>query len=473
MKRAVLLSLILWLGLFCMSSGQKRQTHDLRFSIKGMQDSAVLLIYYYGSQQYIKDTIPLVKEKLTLKGDSLLRTGMYAFVDLQKQHLFDFFVDKDEQQFSLSTTRENIVDDMTVKNSVNNAKFYEWVKLVNKSHAVSDSLKDMMVVAQEQNDSSRVEAVKQQFDILNKEVVGKQKELFEKTPGLLVSRFMKAQEDVQIPATKPDGSEADNRYRYDYAKKHYFDNFSLSDEALLYTSIYDKKVDWFLKNMVVPTPDSLIYDAEKLIQQAKQGSDTYKYMVWKATSYAERSEVMGMDKAFVYFVDNYYAHDESLTISDARKRLMKRAGELRGSLIGGDAPNMIMQDSAWQLRDLSKISTDFVLLYFFDPDCGHCRTTTDTLIALYKKHKKVLNFEVFAVCSDTSMIKMKNYINDKQIPWIVVNGPRTVTKPYGMLYDVPSLPAMYLIDKKKTIIAKRLSAPQMIDVMQRYAETHY
>jgi hypothetical protein len=65
---------------------------------------------------------------------------------------------------------------------------------------------------------------------------------------------------------------------------------------------------------------------------------------------------------------------------------------------------------------------------------------------------------------------MKKYIQTKDIPWTVVNGPRTVTKHYQELYDVPSMPTLYMMDKNKIIIAKRLAAWQLLDLMRRKKE---
>jgi hypothetical protein len=110
------------------------------------------------------------------------------------------------------------------------------------------------------------------------------------------------------------------------------------------------------------------------------------------------------------------------------------------------------------------------MVFFFDPKCSHCKAETDTLLTYYKELKQTLNFDIYAVCSDTSMVLMKQYIRERNIPWTVVNGPRTITPHYSTLYDVPSLPAMFLLDKNKKIIAKRLTINQMIDMMKKEKE---
>ncbi len=64
--------------------------------------------------------------------------------------------------------------------------------------------------------------------------------------------------------------------------------------------------------------------------------------------------------------------------------------------------------------------------------------------------------EVYAVSTDTSMVKMTDYIRDMELSWITVNGPRTATEPYYQLYDAMTTPTIYILDENKTIIAKKL-----------------
>jgi peroxiredoxin len=377
----------------------------------------------------------------------------------------DFFVDKHEQQFSMTSSLKNLSGDMKVKNSENNALFYQWVNFVTQNKHTADSLEKIIFALHEEEKTQEAEISIKKLDELNLQADAKRKN-FEKQPELLVSRFMKAQRDVETPIYHADDTEMTPMERYYYAQKHYFDNIQLDDEGLLHTPIYGKKMEWYFNNLMIPMPDSVIKYSDKLIEQAKGSFDTYKYVIWQASYYAETAKEMGMENAFVHIVDKYYAKNDSLTLPDLRNRMMKKADELRQSLIGVKAPNMMMQDSSFQLKELYKVNADFVIIYFFDPDCGHCKTETDTLLMFYRQEKEMLNFDVFAVCSDTSMQKMKHYIQTKNVPWTVVNGPRTATKYYKDLYDVPSMPTLYMMDKNKIIIAKRLSAQQMIDVMR-------
>ncbi|MDR0364232.1 MAG: DUF5106 domain-containing protein [Bacteroidales bacterium] len=442
------------------------KNHHIEIEMRGWQDTTIILSYHYAGRNYVKDTLFVYNEIVTIQGDSSLHPGMYAIIAGQNR-LLDFFVDENDQNFSFKTIRTAIIDSLIVENSRNNENFFEWIKFLAENGKKRDSLDEVLSKAVESKKKKAKKAAVLQLENLTRTVQEKRLELFFSDPELLVSRFMKAQEEVIIPCKND--KESDQRQDYLYFKRHYFDNWSLSDDALLYTPIYEQKMDWYFKNLVPLDPDSLINEGNILIEKAKGNVETYRYVIWKTTNFAESSPIMGMERAFVHFIDNYYFPDTSLTSSAMRSRMIKRADELRRSMVGVKASNLVIQDSSFQLQALSNINADFVIIYFFDPDCGHCKTETDSLLSFYRDYKAQYNFEIYAVCSDTSMTKMKTYIQNYNIPWIVVNGPRTLHQGYWELYDVPSMPTIYLIDREKTILTKRLDAHNTFQFLKIYA----
>ncbi len=84
---------------------------------------------------------------------------------------------------------------------------------------------------------------------------------------------------------------------------------------------------------------------------------------------------------------------------------------------------------------------------------------------------KQYDIEVFAVCSDTNMREMKNYIRQYDMDWINVNGPRAYTANYHDLYDIYSTPIIYLLDEKKTILAKRLTVEQIESFIEHHSRS--
>jgi hypothetical protein len=69
--------------------------------------------------------------------------------------------------------------------------------------------------------------------------------------------------------------------------------------------------------------------------------------------------------------------------------------------------------------------------------------------------------EIFSVCSDTSLVKWKEAVRKRHMNWINVDGPRTLTGDYHEQYDVHTTPVIYILDRDKKIIAKRLRTDQV------------
>jgi peroxiredoxin len=151
-----------------------------------------------------------------------------------------------------------------------------------------------------------------------------------------------------------------------------------------------------------------------------------------------------------------------------KKNLKDHADQLRKSLIGRTAPNLIMLDANQQPRSLYALKNKYTIVYFFDPDCGHCKVETPKLVDFYNKNKQRFDLEVFAVSADTSMQKMRNYIKEMKMPWVTVNGPRSYVGSYHDLYDAQTTPSLYILDERKKIIGKKILSDQLEDFFTKY-----
>jgi thiol-disulfide isomerase/thioredoxin len=104
---------------------------------------------------------------------------------------------------------------------------------------------------------------------------------------------------------------------------------------------------------------------------------------------------------------------------------------------------------------LHQIDAKYIVLYFWETDCGHCKIATPMLYDIYKKHKDK-GLEVFAVYTQNKKQEWINYINDKGYNWINTWDPNNTTY-FRLFYDIYSTPTVYLLDENKKIIAKRIS----------------
>jgi hypothetical protein len=92
---------------------------------------------------------------------------------------------------------------------------------------------------------------------------------------------------------------------------------------------------------------------------------------------------------------------------------------------------------------------------------------------LYLKYKEY-GFEVFAVGTEFENKEWKKYISEHDLTWINISdnadNPNNI-KDYPLNfranYDVFSTPKIYLLDKDKKIVAKRIENEQLDDYLSR------
>lgn len=431
--------------------------YKIDFKIKGLRDTTAYLGYYYGEQTYVKDTARVNSSgAFQFTGSSLLGHGVY-FLVLDKTRIFEIVVGED-QQFAMETSTDDYIRNMKVTGDVDNKLFFDNMlyNMERNQEATPffTALRDSTAT-----EEAKVSA-RESLQKVNEKVMAYQNDLITKYPKSMTARLLKATKPIEVPdpPKRPDGS-IDSTFQYRYYRQHFFDNFDLADDALirLPKPLYAEKVTEYLDKLFVPQADSIMKAINELAARVKGNQEAYKYLVWNAVSHYQSPKIMGLDAVYVGLYDTYFASGEmDFWVSSSIKKSMKDyADKLRLSLIGQTAKNLIMQDQNLELKSLYDIKKRYTIVFFFDPDCGHCKVETPKLVEFYNKNKEKFSLEVYAVSADTSMVKMKDYIKDMKMPWITVNGPRSAVGNYQKLYDAFSTPTLYILDEKKKIIAKK------------------
>ncbi len=446
--------------------------YKIEFNIKELKDTTVYLGYYFGESTFLRDTARSDKNgHFVFDGPKRLDRGMY-FLVMNKSRLFDpgFLVGND-QSFAMTTSSADYIRNMKVTGDEDNQLFFENMVFNSERHQEAapyiKTLKDS-TLSEDQKKEAR-----EAFGKIDKKVKDHQNEVVTKYPNSLTAKMMKMNWPVQVPdpPRRADGS-IDSLWQYRYYRKHFFDNFDLTEEAFmrLPTPDYQKKLDEYLDKLVLQTPDSLMAAIDELAARVKSNKDTYKYLVYACVFKYQRPAIMGLDEVFVRLYDKYYASGEmDFWIAASMKKTMKDYAEkLRPSLIGKTGGNLVMQDQNFQRKAMYDIKKKYTMIYFFDPDCGHCKEETPRLVAFYNARKDKFQFEVFAVSLDSSMQKMRDYIKTMKMSWITVNGPRSYSGSLFNFYYAETTPMLYILDDKKKIIAKGLPAERLEEFLTNY-----
>lgn len=462
-----------WLFIIIFSLPSLAQNrYKVNIKLQGLNDSLIMMASYIGDKQFVVDTAYADKQfNYRFEGDSLLPEGMYIIAGRNKTKLFDFIV-SGKQNITITGDKTNLPLSLKSKNDDENKILFEYVAFLSDKQKQMARLQGLKKKFKDGSDSLKV--VENQVDLLNENVERYIKGVINTHYGKFIAVFLKSMQQPDVPeAPALLNGRNDSLFAFHQYKKHYWDNIDLSDDRVIRTPILHSKVEQYLTKLTSPAPDSIIVSIDRLFALAKGNRETFKYLVWYLTIKYESSEIMGYDAVFVHIVDKYYDDPKMAWMNPTVKgNLVKRANTLRPILIGKIAPEMILLDTLQQPVSLHAIAKKYTIIYFWDPECGHCKKESPILVDFYNNFKDKYSFEVYAVCMDTSWKNMKAYILKNKMNWINVNGYYSMTPDFRELYDVHTSPVMYMLDENKKIIAKRVLTDQMKAILEKLHQEH-
>jgi len=440
--------------------------------IKNMQDTSVILAYYFGGKQYASDTTNIVNGKLTFKGDKELKGGIYLIV-LPDGKYFELIIS--EKSFSFITDKNNLVSSMRFKGSKENSVFYEYLNYISDKQKQVAPLQEKLKLAKSENDKSNINSSIRKID---NDVREYRKMFVRKYPNVFFSKIIKATTDIEIPERKKSlNTSSEEDYRFYYYKNNFWNNMDFSDARMLRTPVFFNKMDQYLEKLTPKHPDSVIISSDILVNRARVNKEVFQYVVSYITSTYERSKIMGMDAVFVHMVEKYYMNGECNWVEKKQlDKIIERANRISPNMIGKKPPNLVFKDPDNKYHSLYHIDANYTLLFFYDPDCGHCkeeapkvRAVCDSLV------NSGIDIKVYAVNTEFDIDKWKEFIQKmKTSNWINVGdiqfdneGNPVATSNWREQYDIHSTPVVYLLDKDKKIIAKRISEKQIPRIIEQ------
>ncbi len=451
--------------------------YQITIKIKGGANKKYLLGYYYGDKQYIRDScVTDATGKAIFKGKDSLDGGVYIIASSDKRLLFDFIVT--DQEFTLETDTADYIDNMKVKGSPENEAFFAYSRFANSKGRKGVALEQKMKDAKAANDTAAFRKYRDELKALEEEMNAYRKNVMKQTPHFMVSKIFKMMEEFDIPPAPilPNGAK-DSVFQFNYYKQHYFDGFDFSDDRISRTPVFHSKMETYMTKLTLQVPDSIIAAADFLVSKALKSKETSKWCIFWITNHYETSQYMGMDAVFVHMVQKYYTNPETTPWVDEtlRYKITERANTLGNTLLGVKAKNLVLPDSAMNMRSIYSIDADYTIVVFWDPHCGRCKEEIPKLAAMYKElngavktgaRKKV---EIYGLGSTTDYPEWRKYIRENKLPWINVHDPKHESN-YHRLYDINSTPVIYLLNKDKKIAAKRLSVEQIKEFIEKGIE---
>ncbi|MCY7353458.1 MAG: DUF5106 domain-containing protein [Cytophagaceae bacterium] len=442
--------------LFGLAFQATAQTSGYRIeaNIKGIRDSTCFLAHYLDKQHSIKDTAKVdANGNILFEGTTALPQGLYV-ISIGRWRYFDVLV-ADDQQFALRTDTTNFITNMKVEGSRENSLFYGF------NQAMQKRFEEIRVLQMEQKlKGESLAPVK--IRNIQKEMGDYRNQFINDNAGSFTAKLLKASSEPDIPpAPKLPTGRVDSLFAYRYYKAHYFDNLDLADERMLRTPLLAPKLERYFSDLVVQSPDSLSKEADFVMSKVpKSNPDLRKFYIYKITSPYETPTILGTDAFFVHMGEKYYVGEPQLWDASTVKRFRERIAVLKPLLPGQKIPDMPLTDTLGRAIPLHGVKADYTVLFIYDPECGHCREAAPKVMEFYKKVKGQ-NIAVYAANVKRDPTIWKKFIREFKTQNLINGMDSKGQVDFLNGFDAQSTPVIYVLDKDKKIIARRLPAPEL------------
>ncbi|MEI6411059.1 MAG: redoxin domain-containing protein [Bacteroidota bacterium] len=459
--------LLFFFGFIAGSFGQKG--HNIRVKLDNYTEKDLVLGFHYGEKQYVKDTVQADADGyFVFKADTLLPSGVYLLVLKPDNSFIQIMVPSDDQSFTISTDAKDSVNKMKVKGSDDNSLFYEYLQYLAKLRPEADTLKAQLsrkksIVA----DSTRIS---NQLADMDKQVKKYQQDLLSKHPGTMTYKIVKAAIEPEPPEFKGTEKEVQTKKYYWY-RAHYFDNVDVTDPSLLRSPVLHPKIDQYITKVTPQHPDSINLALDYVLNKMKDSKELYRYYLIHFLNYYAKSNIVGFDACYVHIAKTYYCTGQAgWTKKEDLEKICDNANRLEPILIGKIAPNITVKNNHDQPLTLWDVDADYTVLFFWDPECSHCKKAAPFMVD-FAKNFKDRGVKVFAVCTavgDKAPECWKGVEEKGFTDFLFLNSfdPYLQSR-FKQLYDIRTTPQIFILDRKHEILMKRIGAEELGKVMEQ------
>jgi hypothetical protein len=448
-----------------------QDNYEIKLTLKPFKNQWVYLGYYYGKQLPIIDSVKLnEKSEGVFKGPKKLGGGIYLVGYPDRSHNFEILIDKNQKFSIIADTAQ--IESVSFVNSPENGEFKAYQKFMTIHGREADSLYKL------KNSATPEEGKKlsAKLDAVNKQIQDYRVDIMTKDPNSLMAVLMRAMKEPEVPKNDP-AAKTDSMFAYKYFKHHYWDGVNFYDDRLARTPFFESRIDKYFEQLVYPSADSVIAEIDYMLAFAGSSEEMERFLLLKFVNRYLNQKYMWEDAVYVHLYEKYFANrDYSWLNENGKKVISDRYYSLLMNITGKPAADIELTDTAGKMARLYSLVSDFTVVAIWDPTCGHCKEVVPKIDSAYHAKWKAMGVKLFGLARETEGRKTDwlSFIHDHKLnEWTHVYYSKEEDAArinagipgYSQLYDVQSFPTLYLLDKDKRIIGKKLTVEQIDEIL--------
>lgn len=466
--------LFLSVGLCLWTSTVFSQGYNIKLSVPQMSNKSIILANYFEGKVFAVDTarIDAQGNGVFKKTDRKLARGMYILL-FSPSNYFDLIIG-DKQNFSIATDTLDVLNKIRFEGSPENLAFLNFQKFMTSQNQKTRQIRETFEKDPAKEQAEVKARYTSQFEQADREVRAYIANLGKEYPGSALATFADFTLSPNVPDFSkevPEGTKDRDweiqRKAYLFEKAHYWDHTNFKDSTLIRTPIFKNKLDTYFNKMILQHPDTVYLESANIIEKSRSCKAMFRYLISYCFNFSLENKIMGMDGAFVKLAKRYYlSGDADWVDQEMLKKIEREVILTQYNLIGMKAKELKLptMDGGWV--SLYETTAPFTLLLFWESDCGHCKKQVPQVKTDLLDKFKSYGFKIFAVHTQNEKEKWEKFVTEHELfDFINCWDPHNQSN-FRVYYHVESTPIMYLLDKDKKIIAKKLDIEQIADMLK-------
>lgn len=462
--RAVLIGVVMC----CQLTLFAQKTAKIDFQITGFPASYAYIGCYRDGLTYRLDSVSVDQQGTFSFTKSDLQPGM-CFVAANGARLFDFILPASSDTFSI-TGKMDETPELTSTNSPENAAYFQFERqrqVIEAKIIARQSMYDMVKDATN-SDPKSLKPIEIEIDGYYKSIDSMARVFISTYPQHLYGRMLKSVRPPDPPksVTPTLKGQVNPVYRR-WMRRHYWDYTDFKDESLLNNAFWPTFFDNYFDRFVTPVPDSITKAVDEVVQLMPKDGAFYRFAVLHFVQSFEMNEAPGADQIFVHMVDKYLKIKETPWLDIATlTRLEYKSSIAKPVLTGKKAPTLELSDEQKKPVKLDTIGGKLTLLIFYSPLCNHCMEVMPQVYQTWLD-ARTFGVQAVAVSVDEQYRNWQQFVRQQHWEWYDLADP-SGKNDFEKIYPTNNLPVIYLLDKDKRILRKRIKPDALRDVLKLY-----
>ncbi len=431
----------------------------------GYDGDEIFLGLYLGESQFVLDTARINDGEFKFELTEKLLPGFYILVFPPDNQFVQLLIGENDTDIHVKVNDDALNKPIGITGSDDTNLYYEYGEFIAAQRAIVDELKSEMADLVEGN--KRKSEIENELELINDKVETMQARILKENGESLTAMLIKANKEIEIPEFTGTEEEINDQV-YLYYKVHFFDHIPLSDPRIVRTPFLHEKLNYYLEKLTYQDPDSLVISIDFILSQLVPGSEGFQvYLASFLNKYA-KSKIVGMDAVYVHIVTEYYAKGLAPWTDEKQlAKIIRNAKVIEPILIGKIAPDLKLIGREKETVTIHEIESEYTVLFFWDPECGHCKKSIPAVIEFYNEyHSK--GVEILGICTklNEAADKCWDMIDEKGMDiWLNANDPYLRSR-FKQIYNVRVTPQIFILDADKKIVMKKIGAEQLSTVME-------